>query len=146
MELKKLSQNFNCILPLCISYFRFCSKSIWGYHIAKHGLCHLWIWEHSRNHIFYTRKLTNKRTKARLTIHIGFRKNCYFIKVTAWYIQQDDITGRVTIKGTYNDDELSFSVDITSRGSDFSELPLHRLAAKTLIDQLENDETGLYSG
>lgn len=50
------------------------------------------------------------------------------------------ITGRVIMKGTYKDEEHSFNVDIMGRDSQDEELPLHRLAAKHLIDQLENEE------
>ena len=41
----KLSQNLYYMFPLCI-YFRFWFESIFGFHISKHGLCHLWIWGH----------------------------------------------------------------------------------------------------
>ena len=40
----KLSQNLYYMFSLCTSSLRIRSKSIWGFHMAIHGLSHLWIW------------------------------------------------------------------------------------------------------
>lgn len=39
-----LSLNLHYFFLMCTSYWRCWSKSSWGFQIAKHGLCHLWIW------------------------------------------------------------------------------------------------------
>ena len=53
----KLSQDLYNMFLLCISYFRFWYESIWGFDIAKHGLCYLWLFMGtcgSPSHICYS--------------------------------------------------------------------------------------------
>ena len=54
----KLSLYLYYMFQFCIFNFLFWSKSIWGFHIAKHGLYQLCIWGHggliSYRYSFYT--------------------------------------------------------------------------------------------
>lgn len=54
-------------------------------------------------------------------------------------------SGELTLNGVLNGKKVSYKVGINSKGFSSTNLPLHRVAAKYLIKDLECDDEGTFS-
>ena len=83
-----------------------------------------------------------------MTFHYILLCNIIFLKLSInlnFFLFQQGVTGKLDLKGTFGGKTVSYSTTIETPSSSHPDLPLHRMAAKYQIKDLEVNDEGTWS-